>query len=144
MIINWYKYQWENQTKIIIIVIMSTYSVQYWRPLPNVIPVSLASNLTRITKKRHSSMRGQRSVVCQRHISRTSYHARTGWLQYRINLITKLSVDFQQKTNIALKYWLEPKIILGFSAFTRYAVWCLFCVVSFLCVLEINLSMETQ
>ena len=78
-------------------------------------------------------MRGQRSVFCQRHISRTSYHARTDWLQYRINLFTRVLVDLQQKKNIALNDWLDPQNILVFSALTRYAKWCLFCVVSSFC-----------
>ena len=79
-------------------------------------------------------MRGQRSVFCQRHISRTSYHAMADWWQYRINLVTRVPVNFQQKTNIALNYWLDPQIALGFSALGQYAKLCRFCVVYYLCV----------
>ena len=45
-------------------------------------------------------MRGQKSVFCQRHIPRTSYQASTDWLQYRINLVTRVPVNLQQKTNL--------------------------------------------
>ena len=65
-------------------------------------------------------MRGQRSVFCQRHSSRASYQTKTGWLQYRINLVTRVPVDFQQN-NISLNDWLDPQTIIGFSARTCYA-----------------------
>ena len=42
-------------------------------------------------------MRYQQLVFCQLHSSRTSYHASTDWLQYRINLVTTVLVDFQKK-----------------------------------------------
>ena len=42
-------------------------------------------------------MRGQRSVLCQCHSSRTTYHAITDWLLYWINLFTIVPVGFQQK-----------------------------------------------
>ena len=76
-------------------------------------------------------MRGQHLFFCQRHISSISYHARTDWLQYRINLFTIIPVDLQQKTNLALNDWLEPRFFLVFSAHTRYYKWCLFCFVSY-------------
>ena len=78
-------------------------------------------------------MRGQQLVFCQRHISRTSYRNKTDWLQYRINLVTRVPVDSQQKTDISINDQLDPKIILMFSALTRYAKWCLLCVVSYFC-----------
>ena len=36
---------------------------------------------------------------CKHHISRTSHHAKTDCLQYHINLVTWVPVEFQQKTN---------------------------------------------
>ena len=53
-------------------------------------------------------MRGQLSVFCQHHSSRTIYYARTEWLQYQINLATRLPVDLQQKTNIDINDHLDP------------------------------------
>ena len=42
-------------------------------------------------------MGGERSILYQCHISSTIYHARTDWLQYHINLFTRVPVDFQQE-----------------------------------------------
>ena len=78
-------------------------------------------------------MRGQQLVFCQCHSSRTSYHARTDLWHYRINLFTRAPVYFQQKTNLALNYQIDPQIVLRFSAHTRYSKWCLFCVVYYFC-----------
>ena len=73
-------------------------------------------------------MRIQQSVFYQCHITRTSYHARTYWLQYRINLVPRVPVDFQQKTYLSLNDWIDPKIVIGFGDFTRYAKWWFLCV----------------
>ena len=78
-------------------------------------------------------MRGQGLVFYQCHNLRTTYHAMTDWLQYRINIVTRTLVDFQQKTNLSLNDQLDPKLFLMFSAYTRYAKWCLFYVVSYFC-----------
>ena len=78
-------------------------------------------------------MRGQRSVFYQRHISSTIFHARANWLQYQINLVTRVLVDFQQKINLTLNNWLDPQIVFVFSDCTRYATWCLFYVVYYFC-----------
>ena len=77
--------------------------------------------------------RGIWSVFCQHHSSRTSYQARNDWLQYRINLVTRIPVNFQYKTNLALNDYLDPQIILRFSACNRYAKRCLI-----ICVLPAN------
>ena len=66
-------------------------------------------------------MRGQQLVLCENHRSSTIYYARADWLQYQINLVTRVPVDFQQKTNIALNNWLDPQIFLVFSALIPYA-----------------------
>ena len=55
----------------------------------------------------------------------------TDWLQYRINLVPRAPVNFQQKTNAALNNSLDPQIILIIIAFFRYSKWYLFCVVSY-------------
>ena len=68
-----------------------------WWPLRNIHLTPLERNLLEITKNWHFSMRGKRSVFCQHHSSRTSYHTRNDWLQYQINLVTRVPVDFQQK-----------------------------------------------
>ena len=81
-------------------------------------------------------MRGQLLVFCQCHSSRTIYHARTDWLQYLISLVPSVPVYLQQKTNLALNDPLEPQIVLRFSACTRYAKWCRFCVVSYFCAVN--------
>ena len=78
-------------------------------------------------------MRGLQSVFCQNHSSRTSYHTRTDWLQLRINLVTIVPADLQKKTNLTLNNWLDPQIVLGFSARTWYVKWFLFCDVSYFC-----------
>ena len=72
-----------------------------------------------------------RSVFYQRHSSRTSYHSRNDWLQYRINSVTWVPSELQQKINIAINYRLDAQIILVFSARTWYVKWFLYCVVSF-------------
>ena len=70
------------------------------------------------------------SFFCQYHISSNICHARTDWLQYWINLVTRVPVNFKQKTNIYLNNWLAPQLFFVFSACTWYANWSLFCVVS--------------
>ena len=75
-------------------------------------------------------MRGQKSVFCQFYSSRNSHHASTDWLQYPINLVTIVPVNFQQKINLALNNQLEPQCVPGFSACTQYAKGCLFYFVS--------------
>ena len=75
-------------------------------------------------------MRVQLSVFCQCHSSSTSYHDKTDLFQYQINLVTRVPVDLHQKTNLNLNNRLDPQILLGFSACTRYAKWCLLYVVS--------------
>ena len=75
-------------------------------------------------------MRAQQSVFCQCHVSRSGYHTRTDWLQYRINLVTQVPVDFQQKTDLTLNDRLDPHIILGVSARTWVTKWCLLYAVS--------------
>ena len=57
-------------------------------------------------------MKSKRLVFWQRHSSRTSYDARTAWLQYWINLFTRVPVNFQKKTNIAFNDWLDLRIVL--------------------------------
>ena len=74
--------------------------------------------LNRDNKKRRFLIRGQQSVFCQCHSSRTSYHDRTYWLQYRINLFTRVLVGFQHKTNISLNYRIDPQIFLRLSTCT--------------------------
>ena len=74
-------------------------------------------------------MRGHQFVFCKRHHSRTSYQNRIDLLQYRINLVTRVLVDFQQKTNLVLVDQLDPQIFPGFSACTRYPKWRLFYIV---------------
>ena len=66
---------------------MVTYSIVEWFPLPNVLFVLLASNLTGITKHRHFLMRGLWLSFCKRHISSTSYHSKTEWVPYQRKLI---------------------------------------------------------
>ena len=88
-------------------------------------------------------MKYQQLVFCQRNGSSNSYPGRADWLQYRINLVTRVPANFQQKTNIALNDRLDPKIVLVFSACNHYTKWCLLCVVSFF-LLEIYSIMETQ
>ena len=78
-------------------------------------------------------MKGQQSVFYQRHLSRTSYHARNDWLQYQINLVTIVPVNIQQETNLTLNDQIDPQIVLGFSARTQYAKFCLLCVVYYFC-----------
>ena len=78
-------------------------------------------------------MRGQLPVFCLRQSARTIYHDRTDWLQYWINLVTRVLVYFQQKRHIALSDWIEPQIVLGFSAHTCYVKCCLLCVVYYFC-----------
>ena len=77
------------------------------------------------------SKKGIQSVFCQRHSSRTGYHDRDDWLQYRINLVTRVPVNFQQKTSFALNNRLDSQKHFGFSACTRYVKWCLFYVFLF-------------
>ena len=83
-------------------------------------------------------------VFCKHHSSRTSYHARTDWLQYWINLVTLLPVKFQQKTNISLNDLLDPQIIIGFSACFGYAKCRLYFFISIFFALKIDLIKETQ
>ena len=66
---------------------------------------------------------------CLNHISRTIYHSRTDWLQYRINLVTRVLVDLQQKKNLALNDQLDPQVVLVFIDLTQYAKFCLLYVV---------------
>ena len=74
--------------------------------------------------------------------SRTSYNARIYWLLYRINLVTLVPFEFQQKTNLALNNRLDPKISLTFSAPTQYDKWYLNFLVSGFFVLGIYSNME--
>ena len=101
-----------NLTEIILITIYITYSVVWWWPLPNFCPVPLASNLTMITKNRWFSKRVHKLVFFQRYRSRTSYHNRTDWVMYRINLVTWVPVELQQKTNLSLNNRIDPRIFL--------------------------------
>ena len=82
---------------------------------------TIRKQLNRHIKNRHSLMRVQQSVFYQRH------NWRTDWLQYLVNFVTRLPIDFQQKTNINLNDCLDHKIILGISNRTQYSKWCLFC-----------------
>ena len=121
-----------NQTKIIIIAIRSTDFVLYWWPHPNIFPVPLATSLKGGNKKNRPFLkRFIQSVFCQIYSSRTSYHDRTYWLQYRIKLVTWVPVEFQQKNSLTINDWLEPQIVLWLSAHTRYVKLCLYCVVSY-------------
>ena len=63
---------------------------------------TVSKKINRNNKNIRFLKRGILAVFCQHHISSTSYHASTGWLQYHINLITWVPVEFQQKTNLAL------------------------------------------
>ena len=76
-------------------------------------------------------MRSQWSFFCQQHRSRTSYHSWTDCLEYRINLVKIVLVDFQQRKNIAINDPLEPQNVLILSAYIWYAKWEIFCVVFF-------------
>ena len=78
-------------------------------------------------------MRCQQSVFCQLHSSRTSHNASTDWLQYAANLVTKVLVNFQQKTNLSLKNQLDPQIVLSFSDHIQYVKFYLFYVYSDFC-----------
>ena len=42
-------------------------------------------------------MKDQRSVLCQYHISMSSYYSGTDRLQYPINLVTRVLVNFEHK-----------------------------------------------
>ena len=84
-------------------------------------------------KNRRFWSRSQKSVFYQIQSSTTSYHARNNWLQYRINLVTTIPTNFQQKTNLALGDQLAPQIVIRLSACARYYKWCLFYVVSYFC-----------
>ena len=121
------------QTKIVIIVIDSIYYMQKWWYLPNIFLVTLETILMGISKQRCFSVTGKQLIFCQCHISRTSYNSKNDRLQYRINLVTKVPVNFQQKKNLALNDCHDPQIVLVFNSCTRYSRWCLFCVVSFFC-----------
>ena len=94
---------------------------------------SISEQLNRNNTIQVVSMKGHQSVFCQINIPRTSYHASNDWLQYQINLVTIVPVGFQQKNNLALNDFIDPKIILSFSARTWYEKWCLFCVVCYFC-----------
>ena len=96
-------------------------------------PSTNSEHLNKHNKKWTILMRGQQSVFYLRHSSSTSYRARTDWLQYCVNIVTRVTVDSQQKTNLVHNNFLDPKIITGFSASIRYTKRCLFCVVSYVC-----------
>ena len=96
-------------------------------------------------------MRGQGLIFCQLHSSRNNYHYGTDWLEYRINLVTRVTVGLQWK-KISFNYWFDPQIVLMFSARTRYAKWCLFCVfyffinyfIKFIIAFKVGFLMEGQ
>ena len=75
-----------DQTNIILNGIYIIYSILSQLHLPNVRPVTLASNLIRILKLRPFLMKGQISTLCQCHISRTGYHSNLGQLPYQRKL----------------------------------------------------------
>ena len=93
------------------------------------LPRTISEQLDR-DKKTGLSERGIQLVFSQNHSSRTSYHNSTDWLKCRINLVTRVPVDFKQKTNLAIKDWLDPQSFLRFSDLTWYDKWCIFCVFS--------------
>ena len=100
-------------------------------------PCIISKKINRDNKKYPFSKRGLQSVFFQRHSSRTSYHARTDWLQYQVNIVTIVTVNFQQKINIVINDWLDYQIVLCFSACTQYSKWCISCVVSYFCARNI-------
>ena len=121
------------QTKIVIIVIDSIYYMQKWWYLPNIFLLTLETILMGISKQRCFPLTGKQLIFCQCHISRTSYNSKNDRLQYQINLVTKVPVNFQQKNNLALNDWLEPQTVLMLIYLTRYAKCCLLCVVYYFC-----------
>ena len=89
------------------------------QPLPH----TVSEKLKKKKKNRRLSTTGLQPVFCQHHILRNSYHTRTDWLQYRINLVIIVTVDFQQKIDLSLNDWLDSQIVFGFSDRTWYAKW---------------------
>ena len=78
-----------NKTNIILIAILTTYSVLSRFPLLNVFSVSLVNNLIGITKHRQFL----------REVSlRTNYHSKTEWIPYQRN-ISLLSTGQFPKVN---------------------------------------------
>ena len=79
---GWLPYQRKLSHKSIYI----TYYFLQRLPVPYVHPLPVVSNLIRIPKLRRFLIRGQLSSLCQCHISRTSCHAKTGWVPYQRKL----------------------------------------------------------
>ena len=65
--------------------------------------------------------------------TRNSYHAKTNWVLYRINLVTEVLVKLQQKTNLSLNDRLDPQTALRFGAHTWYEKWYFYYLVSDFC-----------
>ena len=116
-----------------LITIGGTWSFWLWWYLPNFCSVLLVSNSIGITKISRFLKRSLLSVYCECHSSRTSYHDCTDWLQYRINLVAIVPVDFQQKNYITINDWIDPQKFLEFSACTQYSRYSLFCIYFCLC-----------
>ena len=72
-----------NQANIIIIAIYITFFVFSQLPVPNDIPVLLASNLIHIPKHRRFLMRGHQMSLCKHHILRTSCHPNMELVPYQ-------------------------------------------------------------
>ena len=97
---------------------------------------TLSSNLIEIAKNGHFLKRCPWSFLFQRYSSRTIYRARKYWVLYQINLVTLVTIKFQQKTNLALKNQHDPQNNFLLSARIWYAKWCLHHVHSYLCTVN--------
>ena len=64
-------------------------------------------------KHKRFLMRGQLLVLYQSHISRNFYHTKTGWLQYRINLVTRLPGLFPTEKILLSMIGLTLKLFSG-------------------------------
>ena len=123
-----------NWTEIIISAICSTYPFVWWQTPPNICPVALARNLTRITKNMCFSKGGHWSVFYKRHAQGLFITLeQTGCCTSSTCSLEYQSISNREK-KLALNYQLDPQIALPLSALIQYEKCCLYCPVSdFLC-----------
>ena len=91
-----------NQTNIIQIAIYITSFVFSQFPLPNYLPVLVASFLIQILKHRRFLMRVLRLSLCKQHSSRTGYHSNIEWLMYQRKTSHKSTGQFFNSKAILL------------------------------------------